>query len=54
MRDYDPSGKLGPSKRLPDVVVVEEPKEEEVLTYSSGYEGKAGYGKEDAPAAPLA
>lgn len=53
MRDYDPTGKLGPSKRLPDIVVVEEPKEEEVLTYS-GYEGKAAYAKEDIPATPLA
>lgn len=53
MRDYDPTGKLGPSKRLPDVVVVEDPKEEEVLTYS-GYEPKPAYGKEDIPAAPLA
>ena len=30
MKDHDPSGKLGPSRQLPDIVKIHEPKEEEV------------------------
>lgn len=30
MRPHDPAGKIGPKKPLPDVVVIHEPKEEEV------------------------
>lgn len=29
MKDHDPSGKLGPSRQLPDVVKIHEPKEED-------------------------
>lgn len=29
MRPHDPTGKIGPKKPLPDVVVIHEPKEEE-------------------------
>lgn len=31
MKDYDPAGKLGPKLRLPDVVIIHEPKEEEPI-----------------------
>ena len=30
MKDYDPTGKTGPKRQLPDVVKIPEPKEEEL------------------------
>lgn len=31
MKDFDPTGKLGPRRQLPDIVKIHEPKEEEII-----------------------
>lgn len=31
MKDYDPTGKSGPKKQLPDVIKIIEPKEEDPI-----------------------
>ncbi len=52
MLDWDPSGKAGPKKPLPDNVTILEPKEEEVVQPSSTNVGK--YASQTAVEPPVA
>jgi len=54
MKDWDPSGKQGPRNPMPDVVVVHQPKDEEV-PQDKGLKDKEGYVKDFAePQMPIA
>lgn len=55
MKSFDPSGKEGPKTPLPDVVVVHNPKEEEVYHDKPvvGKEGVEAAAYEAPPAAPV-
>ena len=40
MKDWDPTGKAGPKKPVPDVVTIHPPKEEETILSGKPYIGK--------------
>ncbi|CAG8555229.1 7604_t:CDS:2, partial [Funneliformis mosseae] len=50
MKDWDPSGKIGPKNPLPDMVTIMEPKEEQIITEPTSEDLRSA---QDIPVPPL-